>query len=177
MPAPHTAPVDTPPVDTPPGAVPPPGPGVVVPFPAPPRERNPRIWISLVVLGVVVVLCIGGTVAGFVGLTVHETNQASTAADRFLTAIEKHHYTSAYRMQCAPARQSQTQDEFRDGLANGSRLVSHQLDTPEALDRGDTPGFVVPAELRYADGRSMRQRIAVVSAGSGGGDLEVCGTA
>ncbi len=150
---------------------------MVAPFPAPPRERNPRIWITLVVVAAVILLCGGGGVAAFIGYTVRTTNQVKAAADTFLTAIEQQRYGDAYRMQCASARQSQSQSSFQHGFANGPRLVSHQLSAPEGLKNDGAAGFAVPAQLNYADGQSRNKRIVVVPRDSGGGsDMVVCGT-
>ncbi len=150
---------------------------MVAPFPAPPRERNPRIWITLVVVAGIILLCGGGGVAAFIGYTVRTTNQVKAAADDFLTAIEQQRYDDAYRMQCASARQGQSERQFQDGLTGGPRLVSHQLSPPQGLNDKGAAGFAVPAQLHYADGQSSQKRIVVVPRDSGGGsDMVVCGT-
>ncbi|WP_203660643.1 Rv0361 family membrane protein [Actinocatenispora rupis] len=153
------------------------GPGVVVPFAAPPRERNPRIWIGVIVLCAVVLLCGGGGIAGFIGFTVYETNQVSDTADRFLTALQDQRFAAAYQMQCRQARAEQTQQEFVDELSREPKLDSHTLDAPEALQSGSS-AYVVPAQLRFADGQDKTERIVVVSeAAASGGSLKVCGVA
>lgn len=153
------------------------GPGVVVPFAAPPRERNPRIWIGIAVLCAVVLLCGGGGIAGFVGFSVYETNQVSATADRFLTALEDERYAAAYGMQCEQAREEQGRAEFEAELSREPKLDSHTLETPEGLS-GGSAAFAVPAQLRFADGSERTERIVVVSeAAAGGGSLKVCGVA
>ncbi|HEY3502802.1 MAG TPA: hypothetical protein VGN37_08495 [Actinocatenispora sp.] len=150
---------------------------MVVPFAAPPRERNPRIWIGIAVLCAVILLCGGGGIAGFIGFSVYETNQVSDTADRFLNAIEAERYDAAYRMQCEQAREEQSQRAFADELAQGPKLDGHTLSTPQGLNGGSS-AFAVPAQLRFADGSERTERIVVVSeAASSGGSLKVCGVA
>lgn len=172
-PVPPTPP--TPPPAGPPEPTPPRGPGVVAPFPAPPRERNPRIWIGLGAAALVLVLCVGGGIAGFAAYGVHQINAASSAVDRFLTAVEQQRYSAAYRMQCAAARQAQSRSEFAGQFNQGNRLVSHSLSQPESVNIGGTSAYAVPAQLRYADGAAGEERFVVIPETAGGSDLAVCG--
>lgn len=162
----------TPPPTGPPEPTPPQGPGVVAPFPAPPRERNPRIWIGLGAAALVLILCVGGAIVGFVAFSVHEVNAAGSAVDRFLTAIQNQQYSQAYRMQCEAAQQSQSRSEFTSQFKGGHRLVSHNLSQPEAVNVGGTSAYAVPADLSFADGTSDSERFVVISEQSG---FSVCG--
>jgi hypothetical protein len=170
---PYSGPPSPPPAVPPPAdPVPPAGPGVVAPFPAPPRERNPRVWIGLIVVAALVLLCGGGGVAGVIGLGVYEYRQVSATVDKFLTAVEQQRYAEAYRMQCAPAKQRESEREFASGFATGPRLVRHQLATPQTLGQN---AFEVPAQLWYQDGGEDQKKFVVVSQGSGQGGFAVCG--
>lgn len=172
---PSSGPPAGPPPLGPPEPTPPHGPGVVAPFPAPPRERNPRIWIGLGAAALVLILCVGGGVVGFVAYGVHQLNAASDAVDNFLTAVERQRYAAAYKMQCSAARQAQSRGEFAGQFDHGNRLVSHSLSQPESVNIGGTSAYAVPAELRYADGTEGEERFVVIPERAGGSDLAVCG--
>ncbi|WP_344319796.1 hypothetical protein [Actinocatenispora thailandica] len=181
MPPAGSAPLGTPPAGSPPpeepaGPPPPHGPGAVVPFTAAPRERNPRIWIGLGAVALLVVLCCGGGVAGIFGFGAYQEHQISAAADKFLVALESQQYPQAYRMQCQQARAQESEHEFVSRLDSQPRLQSHHLSAPRQY-QGNTV-FEVPATLRYVDGRSRSSDIIVVGSGTGGSvGWRVCGTA
>ena len=120
-------------------------------------------------------LCVGGGVVGFVAYGVHQINAASSTVDRFLTAVERQHYSAAYQMQCSAARQAQSRGEFAGQFAHGNRLVGHRLSQPESVNIGGTSAYAVPAELRYADGAEGQERFVVIPEQAGGSNLAVCG--
>lgn len=96
---------------------PPRGPGVRVPFAAPPAERDRRrLWISLGVGGAALVLCCAGGVVGF-GALIVTTGQATVTEARntvrdFLDGLAKHDYREAYDQLCTARRSNQTLSEF-----------------------------------------------------------------
>ncbi len=160
--------------------MPPPGPGVRPPFAAPPSERNPRLWIGLVVGGLAVLLCCGGGLVGLGGFfiwAVNDTNdQAKTAVSGFLDALRDQDYGKAYDLQCARVRQSESEDEFTTRATDNPRLVEYQLsdiEPPEHSSSQESLGYVVPSRLGYANGSQETLRIRVISARSG--RWQVCG--
>jgi hypothetical protein len=152
---------------------PPRGPGVLAPFPAPPRERNPRLWVGIAVLAAVVVLCCGGGVASIVGVVYYNQSQIPNAVDDFLTAVQKGQYQQAYDMQCSAVREQQSEQEFADQFQQGRRLTSHRLGSvSSAGDGSGSRAFLVPADLTYSDGTTDHEDFVVVTEN---GDYTVCG--
>ncbi|GIH20597.1 hypothetical protein [Rugosimonospora africana] len=96
---------------------PPRGPGVRVPFAAPPAERDrKRLWISLGVGGAALLLCCVGGVVGF-GALIVTSGQATVTEARntvrdFLDGLEKHDFREAYDQLCTARRTEQSLDEF-----------------------------------------------------------------
>lgn len=163
-----------PPPPAEPGEPPPPrGPGVVAPFPAPPRERNPRLWIGLGVAALVLVLCVGGGVAGFLAYGLSVSNKVTATVRDYLGALRAERYDDAYRMQCAVARQQQSRSEFTAQFREGPRLSGYQLSQPEAADVGGGSAYAVPAHLTFDDGSESRKKFVVVTDSQGG--FAVCG--
>lgn len=152
---------------------PPRGPGVVAPFPAPPRERNPRVWIGLGVAALVLVLCIGGGVAGFAVYAVSVTDKITGTVDDYLKAVEAQRYHDAYGMQCAAARRQQSESEFTDQFRNGPGLTAYRLGQPEAANVGGGGAYAVPADLSFDDGSRTQKKFVVVTDSQGG--YAVCG--
>jgi hypothetical protein len=153
--------------------VPPRGPGVLAPFPAPPRERNPRLWVGIAVLATVVVLCCGGGIASVIGLVYYNESQIPKAVDTFLVAVEKQQYEDAYKMQCSAVRQQQDEQQFADQFQNGRQLRSHRLGTVQSGDTGGgSQAFLVPADLTYSDGSTDQEDFVVISES---GAYTVCG--
>lgn len=155
--------------------VPPRGPGVVAPFPAPPRERNPRMWVGISVLAAVVVLCCGGGIATVVGLLYYDQSRIPQAVDTFLVAVEKGQYAEAYDLQCSAVREQQNESEFANQFEQGKKLSSHKLGSAVPADSGGsgtTQAYLVPADLRYDDGTTEQDDFVVITEG---GDYTVCG--
>jgi hypothetical protein len=153
---------------------PPRGPGVLAPFPAPPRERNPRMWIGIAVLATVVVLCCGGGIAGVVGLLYYGQSRIPDAVDSFLVSVEKGQYAEAYRMQCSGVRKQQSEQDFAAQFEQGPKLSSHTLGTAQAADDGGSSSqvFLVPADLSYDNGTTEHDDFVVITEN---GDYAVCG--
>src|SRR4051794_8646749 len=162
------------PVAEPADPEPPRGPGVLAPFPAPPRERNPRMWVGIAVLATVVVLCCGGGIAGVVGLLYYGQSRIPAAVDSFLGSVEKGQYAEAYQMQCSGVRKQQSEQEFAAQFAQGPKLSSHTLGSTQTADDGggSSQVFLVPADLSYDDGTSEQEDFVVITES---GDYRVCG--
>ncbi len=148
---------------------PPRGPGVRVPFAAPPTERDRRrLWISLGVGGAALVLCCVGGVVGF-GALIVTTGQATVTEARntvrdFLDGLAKHDYREAYDQLCTARRSEQTLSEFtayertlpeirrfsvRQPMPDGVRFrVRAQVQTPESTA---TESYLVISDRRAAE--------------------------
>src|SRR5437899_7527140 len=92
---------------------PPPGPGVRTPFAAPPTERDrKRLWISLGVGALLLVLCCAGGIVGFGALVVAQNKaipqEAVTVVDRDLSGLRARNYQQAYDQLCAARRWEET---------------------------------------------------------------------
>jgi hypothetical protein len=152
--------------------VPPRGPGVLAPFPAPPRERNPRLWVGIAVLATVVVLCCGGGIASVIGLVYYNESQIPKAVDTFLVAVENQKYADAYKMQCSAVREQQDEQQFANQFQD-RQLKSHKLGSVQSGDTGGgSQAFLVPADLTYSDGSSDQEDFVVISES---GAYAVCG--
>ncbi|MBO0869709.1 MAG: hypothetical protein J2P15_14200, partial [Micromonosporaceae bacterium] len=97
---------------------PPPGPGVLVPFSAPPTERDrKRLWITLGISGFLLLLCCVGGVVGFGGLIV-ESNRATEAASvtvvhDYLEGLRTRNFGSSYNQLCPQLQQQTSRSEFQ----------------------------------------------------------------
>src|SRR6185436_73754 len=92
---------------------PPPGPGVLVPFIAPPtdgrRRRRGRAWIFVgVAIAIVVIGCVGGVGSLMYFATRVVINQQHDAVVDYLTAVQAQDYPKAYAMQCPRERERRT---------------------------------------------------------------------
>ena len=92
---------------------PPPGPGVVTPFAAPPRDRDLRgLWIGLGAGGLVLVLCcIGGVLGGgflLTGLEGVARSQLASVVQDYLTAMRAQDYPTARGQLCPELQRTKT---------------------------------------------------------------------
>lgn len=130
----------------PPG--PPPGPGVQVPFGAPPSERDRRrMWIGLGVSAALLVLCCGGGALGF-GTFVVQTSrsllrQATSVVTTYLGALRDGDYSTAYNQLCTSLQSNISLGQFRVSQQGLPRVLSFTLDQPQ--DQGSS--IVVGAEV------------------------------
>ena len=148
------------------------GPGVTVPFAAPPTERDrKRLWIGLGVGAGLLVLCLVGGVVGLVALVASSRVTATDAAEKvnhYLSALQARDYDTAYDDLCAAQQQKVTRDEFRGRQEDQPNITSYQIGPPiEHTDR-----FDVPAQVRFEDGDEASVTVGVVL--DGPGDLRVC---
>jgi hypothetical protein len=159
--------------DGPAAPAPPPGPGVTPPFTAPPADRNRRgLWIGLGVGALVLVLCCAGGLAGF-GLLVVGTNkqvqtQATQVVRGYLDALEAGDYDTAYSHLCSDLKRQVTATEFAAGQEQGPRLTGYLIHQPQIGN-----AIIVPVDVRYQDGTSLRRRYELRQE-SGGQELRIC---
>lgn len=135
---------------------PPPGPGVVTPFAAPPRDRDLRgLWIGLGVGGLVLALCcVGGALGGgflLAGLEGVARSQLASVVDDYLTALRAEDYATARAQLCPEQQRTHTlawyEDEYR-----GSEVTAFTVHE----DRVDVNLVQVPADVtRRGQGESL----------------------
>jgi hypothetical protein len=151
------------------------GPGVRVPFPSPPTERDrKRLWISLGVGGAALLLCCGGGIAGFVGLAVASQRaipaEARTVVQNYLDGLRQRDFRKAYDQVCTSRQNQQTLDEFSAVETDRPRITSFQLEEPVV----HTNVITVTADVREADGGGGAETYTVISDRQAG-ELRVCG--
>jgi hypothetical protein len=161
--------------ESPPVPAPPAGPGVRVPFAAPPADRDrKRLWITLGVGGAVLALCCAGGVVGLGALVVAEGKaipaEAKGVVTAFLDGLAKNDFRQAYDQVCTSRQDSQTFDQFKAQEQDNPRVRSFQVQDPtEMSDR-----IVVPAVVQTADGRSGTEQYTVIEDRQAG-QMRVCG--
>lgn len=128
---------------------PPPGPGVVTPFAAPPRDRDMRgLWIGLGVGGLVLVLCcVGGVLGGgflLTGLEGVARSQMGSVVSDYLTALRTQDYETARSQLCPEQQRSHTvtwyEDEYSgsevtDFVVHEDRIDVNLLEVPATVKR------------------------------------------
>ncbi|WP_327008787.1 hypothetical protein OHA72_16955 [Dactylosporangium sp. NBC_01737] len=127
---------------------PPPGPGVVTPFAAPPRDRDMRgLWIGLGIGGLVLVLCcIGGVLGGgflLAGLEGVARSQLASVVDDYLTAMRAQDYDTARAQLCPEQQRTHTVAWYEDHYG-GSEVTSFTVHEDEV----DVNLLQVPATVK-----------------------------
>ena len=156
-------------VDAPPA--PPPGPGVVPPFAAPPRDQDRRrLWWGLGIGAVVLVLVCGGGVVGLglfaAGSEDLVRSQAMSTVRSYLDDVRAADYSDAYDLLC---------DDVTAGLSESgfaSRMRDDRLTGYTVLSASVAPQITVSTTLRFASGTSHNQTYPLVQSSNG---LKVCG--
>ena len=168
-----TTPTQVPPTEPGPPA-PPQGPGVIVPFAAPPRDEDKTRTVVAIVIAVViaVVLCGGGVVG--VGAVVMSAGNAQVdlardTASGFLDDIVATDYRAAYRSVCESGRHELSEEDFTD-IWSGLGITSYRLGEVKAGDSGE---LRVDSTVNTADGRSDLTLDVVTE--PGGTAMAVCG--
>ena len=151
---------------------PPQGPGVHVPFPAPPTEgRRLRVGMGLGIGGAVLVLVCGGGLAAVIGLTSVMTSafneQADVVVGNYLEDLEAKRYAEAYDSLCADERAALTESEFT------SRVQAQQPITDWNVGDVDLTTLGAPVDVTYADGRTAQLRASLGQNPETGG-FELC---
>jgi hypothetical protein len=159
-------------VDVPP---PPAGPGVQVPFGAPPGERDRRrLWIGLGVGGALLALCCVGGIFGFGALLVQTsrnlTNQATTVVTSYLGALRDSEYAKAYEQLCAGLRRQVSLESFAASQREVPRVLNFTLDAPQP--QGSS--VWVQAHVNREDG-PQEPAFRLVQEGRGTVALKICG--
>jgi hypothetical protein len=149
-----------------------PGPGVIVPFAAPPTDRDrKRMWISLSIAGGLVLLCLVGGIVGVVSLVAssHVSSADATArVSSYLDALKRHDFQAAYDDLCTDQRDKHSEKDFARSQADQVDISSYELGTPIQKSNG----FTVPARIELVDGRLVDATFGVVV--DGPGELRVC---
>jgi hypothetical protein len=151
----------------------PPGPGVIPPFAAPPAEgHGRRLGIGIAIGAVVLVLCCGGGIAGFVGLVVTQANQrerdARTVVTSYMNDWRKQDYAAAYQLLCSDQRDQVTVGEFTADIDQDT-VVEFTVSDPEA----QADAIVVPVHVTFDDGSFTDPVFQVVV--DSDGNSKVCG--
>jgi hypothetical protein len=151
-----------------------PGPGVVVPFAAPPTDRDrKRLWISLGIGGALAVLCVIGCVIGFVVLARSaqvSPQDATRVVTSYLDALRDRDYATAYDALCTQQQEKQSEQQFRRSQS-GTEISSYEVGTATATK--SSTEFSVPATVRFASGQLRDYTFRVLMEGPG--DLRICG--
>ncbi len=151
-----------------------PGPGVVPPFVAPPREGvKRRRWVGVGIGVAIAVLCCGGGGAGFFGLLVTIKNQrfsdAQSVVTQYMTDKQGGHFAAAYQLLCIEVKREFTLSEFTSEVDETPIL---DFDVQPAVQRTNNL-LVVPVDVDYAAGGQDSLEYAVTVDADGGSRL--CG--
>jgi hypothetical protein len=154
---------------------PPPGPGVRVPFAAPPAERDRRrLWIGLGAGSAVLALCCVGGIFGFGALLVQTSRnlltEATTVVGGYLSDLRDNNYPAAYNRLCASVRNQVSLAQFSATADAQPPLVSFSLDTPRAAGTA----VYVQAHVVRENGESEPD-FKLVREGQSTGGLKICG--
>jgi hypothetical protein len=154
---------------------PPPGPGVRVPFGAPPGERDRRrLWIGLGVGGALLALCCVGGIFGFGALVVQTSrgllSEATTVVGNYLGALRDGDYPTAYDQLCATVRRDVSLDQFETTQRDLAPIVSFTLRQPRAQ------GSSVWVQAQVTRENSLENPdFRLVQEGRGTTALKICG--
>jgi hypothetical protein len=141
--------------------------------PAPPRKRRPGRNL-MVILVVVAVVCCGGAAAAAYALFKLGTGVGPprTAADTFLSDVERGDTAGAYGLLCGAVRAQLSQDSFTAFVAAQSHLRSHKIvDTSVSTVNGQASA-VVTADLTRDSGSGKHSMTMVKE----NGQWRVCGS-
>jgi hypothetical protein len=128
---------------------PPRGPGVKVPFAAPPRDIDKtRTVVTIVLSAVVAIVLCGGVLVGTVSVLVWSSNEMTTRAFRtanaFMSDIVDKNYKHAYKSMCSAARHETGADEFG---AAWERQDITRFHLSSQMHNGANGNLVVPTEV------------------------------
>jgi hypothetical protein len=178
VPEPQPAPTDPPAVAETavpaPGASVRPGPGVVPPFVAPPREGvNRRRWIGAGIGAAIAVLCCGGGGIGIFGVLFsaedHALSAASEVVTKYMDDKRDERFAAAYQLLCMDFKDRYTLTEFSSELVN-TPITDFVVETPQADSGGRV---IVPVSIDYAGGYQQTASYEVIQGSDGGS--RICG--
>jgi hypothetical protein len=152
------------------------GPGVRAPFAAPPSERDrKRLWISLVLGGVLLLLCCGGGIAGFSALVVATEKslpvEATSVVTRYLEGLRSENYQQAYDQLCGAHQQGESLQEFAAHQRLSPRPTEWALGDPRL---GQNEVFV-PAHIYLSGDNLPHDRDFILVQDQQAGGLRICG--
>lgn len=142
--------------------VPPKGPGVVVPFPAPPRDPDKsRLALSIIAGVTALVLVCGGVLASAIGVLVWADRelaaQSVEVAGDFLDDIVTEDYKGAYRSLCEDTRDRLPRKDFTKDWSELGIVAADPVSI--GTDQQD---MVVFAEMELSDGAIQDIELTVV---------------
>ncbi|GAA2578816.1 hypothetical protein GCM10010399_05700 [Dactylosporangium fulvum] len=153
---------------------PPPGPGVVAPFAAPPRDRDMKgLWIGLGVGGLVLAICCVGGVFGGGFLVAFADNltrtQVTDVVRGYLGALQTQNFQTARdEYLCAAEQRSHSVGWFKDRYGS-SPVVAFSVDEDEVVIQQD---IVVPAHVQQ---RGRGERLMEFTMSQEGTRYVICG--
>jgi hypothetical protein len=155
--------------------VPPPGPGVQVPFGAPPGERDRRrLWIGLGVGGALLAICCVGGIFGFGALVVQTSrgllNEATTVVGDYLDGLRRGDYPYAYDQLCVGLRATVGLDQFKAEDEAQTRVRGYVVGQP----RPQGSSIWVAATVVRASGQEQRPEFQLVQEGKTATALKIC---
>jgi hypothetical protein len=141
--------------------------------PAPPGKRRTGRRL-VVILAVVAVVCCAGAAAAFYALRVLGTGTGPprSAADTFLSDLEKNDTAGAYGLLCGAVRGSLSQDSFTAFVAAQSHLRSHKIVNTSVSTVNGQASAVVSADLNRDSGSGQHSMSLVKE----NGQWRVCGS-
>jgi hypothetical protein len=148
---------------------------VLVPFTAPPTERNrKRLWITLGVTGALLLLCCVGGVVGFGALVVRtsRTIEASSVnvVHNYLEGLRTRDFDRSYDQLCQRARQDTSRSQFKSTQQERPTLSSYTIGKPTT----ESSGVSVPANLQFTTGSTANAEFLLVTEGSID-SVKICG--
>jgi hypothetical protein len=142
--------------------------------PAPPPRKRRTGRRLVVILVVVAVVCCGGAAAAAYGLFRLGTGVGPprTAADTFLSDLERDDTAGAYGLLCGAVRGHLSQDSFTAFVAAQSHLRSHKIVNTSLSTVNGQASALVSADLTRDSGAG-RQSMTLVKEN---GQWRVCGS-
>jgi hypothetical protein len=152
-----------------------PGPGVIPPFVAPPREGvKRRRWIGIGIGAAVAVLCCGGGGAGLVGVVITTEHQrisdARTVVTTYVADKQKQDFSGAYLVLCEQAKDQFTQAEFAARVDQES-ITDFVVGTPSIPSGQSQLQVPVSVDFDGGDQQDLTYDVVVDADGSS----RVCG--
>jgi Domain of unknown function (DUF4878) len=125
------------------------------PGPVPPQQRSHTVRTILIIVGIVLVLCCGGAIAG--GVVLFKSVQSATGpardtVDTFLNQLAAGETDAAYENLCAAAREQFTAEQFAQIVNGRPKITQHSIVGTNVVNSNGQVSASVNAEIRYADG-------------------------
>jgi hypothetical protein len=144
--------------------------------PAPhPQRRTRTTRAVLIIVGIVLVVCCGGAIAGgFVLLksVQNATQPARDSVDTFLNHLEAGEIDAAYEDLCTRTRGQFTAEQFAQIINNRPKIVHHSIIGTNVMNSNGRVSASVNAKIQYVDGSSDTHLFQLAKEG---GAWRVCG--